>query len=228
MKKRMTSVIASIMTLAMATTSFAAGWQKNATGWWWQNTDGSWPSNGWVWLDGNGDGTAECYYFDRNGYLLVNTVTPDGYLVNDGGAWVVNNVVQTKQLGPGNSPSTAPSVSYPTTRSSSSGSSSSSTSKDGWYGSRYRQNGSYLKNTWKTIDGDRYYFDSNGYALTGFHTIGSKTYYFNSDGSLRKRSFSRDGYYYEVNSSGVITDVIDEDEALEELEFYADFFSAFE
>ncbi len=33
---------------------------------------------------------------------------------------------------------------------------------------------------------------------------------------------------YEINSSGVITDVIDEDEALEELEFYADFFSAFE
>ncbi len=174
------------------TTSFAAGWQKNTTGWWWQNPDGSWPANCWQWLDGNGDGTAECYYFDGNGYLLVNTITPDGYLVNDGGAWVVNNVVQTKQLGPSGAPSSSSSVSYSTKTSSSS---SSSTSRDGWYGSRYRQNGSYLKNTWKTIDGDRYYFDSNGYALTGFHTIGSKTYYFNSDGSLRRSSFSRDGYY---------------------------------
>lgn len=79
-------------------TVFAAGWQQNATGWWWQNDDGSWPANSWQWLDGNGDGVAECYYFDGNGYMLANTTTPDGYTVNADGAWTVNGVVQTKSV----------------------------------------------------------------------------------------------------------------------------------
>lgn len=49
-------------------------------------------------LDGNGDGVAECYYFDGNGYMLANTTTPDGYTVNADGAWTVNGVVQTKSV----------------------------------------------------------------------------------------------------------------------------------
>lgn len=32
---------------------------------------------------GSGDGTAESYCFDDWGYLYVNTVTPDGYQVNE-------------------------------------------------------------------------------------------------------------------------------------------------
>lgn len=35
---------------------------------------------------GSGDGTAESYCFDDWGYLYVNTVTPDGYQVNELGA----------------------------------------------------------------------------------------------------------------------------------------------
>lgn len=214
MKKRMmTALIAAIMAMAIATTSFAAGWQRNPNGWWWQNQDGSWPANCWQWLDGNNDGIAECYYFDGNGYLLVNTVTPDGYQVNGDGAWVLNNVVQTKQVGPNGTvaPSYSSSSSYQAVR-------------DGWYWDgpymKYRLNGKYLKNTWRTIGGDKYYFDSEGYAVTGFHTINGKTYYFNGDGTLRIRSFSRNGYYYVVpKSNGVITDVIDDDE-LDEWEFY--------
>jgi len=55
--------------------------------------------NSWQWLDGNGDGAAECYYFDGNGYMLANTTTPDGYMVNADGAWMENGAVQTKQVG---------------------------------------------------------------------------------------------------------------------------------
>ena len=100
--KTMKKIVALVMAMAMVVgsnmTVFAAGGQQNATGWWWQNDDGSWPANSWQWLDGNGDGVAECYYFDGNGYMLANTTTPDGYTVNADGAWTVNGVVQTKSV----------------------------------------------------------------------------------------------------------------------------------
>ena len=78
---------------------FASGWQENETGWWYgTNADNStWYSNGWQWIDGNGDGIAECYYFDGNGYMAANTVI-DGSAVDGNGAWMVNGVVQTKQV----------------------------------------------------------------------------------------------------------------------------------
>lgn len=93
------------VTLAMTTLSagaaFASGWQKNDMGWWYgTNADNSaWHANGWQWVDGNGDGVAECYYFDANGYCLMNTTTPDGYKVDSNGAWLVNGAVQTKKTG---------------------------------------------------------------------------------------------------------------------------------
>lgn len=61
------------------------------------NADNStWYANGWQWVDGNGDGVAECYYFDGNGYIATNGTTPDGYQVNGDGQWMQNGVVQTK------------------------------------------------------------------------------------------------------------------------------------
>lgn len=97
MKKKVI-IMAITITAALSTsmTSFAAGWQQDAAGWWWQDDDGSYPANTWRWLDGNGDGVAECYYFDNSGYMLANTKTPDGYSVNGSGAWVENGVVQTQ------------------------------------------------------------------------------------------------------------------------------------
>lgn len=102
MKKRfMTGIIAMAMTVAMGTTAFAAGWQQNATGWWYQTDDNgnAWHANGWQWVDGNGDGISEYYYFDENGYCLTNTVTPDGNTVNADGAWVLDGVTQTLATG---------------------------------------------------------------------------------------------------------------------------------
>lgn len=92
----LTAVAATVMAASMSLTAFAGSWQKNAAGWWWQNDDGSYPVSCWQWLDGNGDGTAECYYFNEAGYMLTNTTTPDGYIVNADGAWVVNGTIQTQ------------------------------------------------------------------------------------------------------------------------------------
>ena len=100
MKRVAALVLAASMVLGSAMTSMAASWQQNATGWWWQNDDGTWPANEWRWLDGNNDGVAECYYFDSNGYMAANTTTPDGYQVNADGAWVVNGAVQTQTTQP--------------------------------------------------------------------------------------------------------------------------------
>ena len=100
MKKRLLVVATAVMSMAMSMTAFASmgNWQQNATGWWWQRTDGSYPAGECKWIDGNGDGTAESYYFDQNGYLITNTTTPDGYTVNADGAWVQDGVVQKRQV----------------------------------------------------------------------------------------------------------------------------------
>ena len=100
MKKRLLVVAAvAVMSTMMSITAFAAmgSWQSDETGWWWHRNDGSYPANEWKWIDGNGDGTVECYYFNENGYLAVNT-TVDGSAVNTDGAWVENGVVQTRQV----------------------------------------------------------------------------------------------------------------------------------
>ena len=78
MKKKIAAAIVLMISIAAAASSaaFAGQWQSNETGWWWQNDDGSYAANSWQWIDGNIDGTAECYYFDGNGYLLMNTTTP--------------------------------------------------------------------------------------------------------------------------------------------------------
>ncbi|WP_049962230.1 hypothetical protein [Oribacterium sp. FC2011] len=53
-------------------------------------------AKGWNWLDPNQDGVMECYYFNDDGTYLTNTTTPDGYLVDENGAWIKDGVVQTK------------------------------------------------------------------------------------------------------------------------------------
>ncbi len=96
MKRILMLLTATVLSLSAALTSFAGTWQSDATGWWYQNDDGSYPAGCWQWIDGNQDGVAESYYFNENGYCLMNTLTPDGYQVDANGAWIVNGVVQTQ------------------------------------------------------------------------------------------------------------------------------------
>ena len=51
---------------------------------------------GWQWIDTDANGVSECYYVGDDGAVLKNTTTPDGYLVNEQGAWIVDGVVQTQ------------------------------------------------------------------------------------------------------------------------------------
>lgn len=102
-KLQKTVLVTTVMSLTMAGTAFAGTWKTGATGenqsrWWYDNGDGAYTSNGWQWIDGNGDGIAECYYFDGNGWMLANTTTPDGYTVNENGAWVENGVIKVQNV----------------------------------------------------------------------------------------------------------------------------------
>ena len=99
MKRFKTVVTMLIMSVLANITAFAGAWVQNAQGRWYNNGNGTWPANTWQWIDGNNDGVAECYYFDPNGYCLMNTFTPDGYQVNVTGAWTINGVVQAKMVG---------------------------------------------------------------------------------------------------------------------------------
>ena len=88
---------AAVMTAAMSMTALAGQWRQDSAGWWWQEDDGSYARNTWQWLDGNQDGVYESYYFDDSGLLARNTVTPDGWEVNEAGQWIVDGAVQTRE-----------------------------------------------------------------------------------------------------------------------------------
>ena len=78
---------------AAALPVYAGSWRQNASGWWYQNDDGTYPAGGWQWIDSDGDGTAECYYFYSDGYMASNNDI-NGYHVNDAGQWTVGSRVQ--------------------------------------------------------------------------------------------------------------------------------------
>jgi len=111
MKKMWVCGLAAAMTVVMTVPAFAGEWkqdlsrpasQDGTSGWWYQNDDGTYPANGWFWLDGNEDGEAECYCFDNDGYALVSlynlTSKAAGYDVNMDGAWVENGEVQVQPV----------------------------------------------------------------------------------------------------------------------------------
>ena len=78
-------------------------WQQINGAWYYFDASGRMLANKWEWVDGNKDGTAECYLFSPTGAAYMNTATPDGYIVDINGAWIVDGTPQTKSVsvGPG-------------------------------------------------------------------------------------------------------------------------------
>ena len=48
------------------------GWKRNDTGWWWEESDGSYPTKRWKKINN------EWFYFDDRGYCLINRWFNDG------------------------------------------------------------------------------------------------------------------------------------------------------
>ena len=102
MKRAWLLLLTLLISMTMSVTAFAGVWKTgegaNQNRWWYDNEDGTYVQNGWQWLDGNQDGIAECYYFDGNGWMLSSTTTPDGYRVNENGAWISASGVETRAV----------------------------------------------------------------------------------------------------------------------------------
>ena len=95
-----TAAVTAALCAAMSMTAFAGQWQQDGTGYWWQDDDGSYPTNTWRWLDGkwyylNADGSmatgwkfvdGKWYYLQSDGSMAVNTWI-DGYYLNGSGTY---------------------------------------------------------------------------------------------------------------------------------------------
>ena len=112
MRKRIWKLVLAICVIftCMTSTAFADGWTKgqgeNNIRWWFDLGNGQYYGGSvseieWQWLDGNGDGVAECYAFDEDGWMYADTTTPDGYRVNSDGAWIADGIVQTTTVAAG-------------------------------------------------------------------------------------------------------------------------------
>ena len=68
---------------------------------------------------------------------------------------------------------------------------------------QYRdENGNFAVNTWKDIDGARYYFNQNGYMVSGWNSIDGNWYYFNNSGAMMTGIQFISGSYYGLASDG--------------------------
>ena len=82
--KKSLIMLSLLLSIVMSMNVFAGEWKSDANGYWYLKGDGSYPASGWEAIDG------KYYYFDANGYMLHDTVTPDGYWVGADGAWIQN------------------------------------------------------------------------------------------------------------------------------------------
>lgn len=146
-KKLMCSVSAVAVSAFLVIPVMAANeaqWKRNDKGWWYEEANGTYPTNAWklikdkwYYFDGIGymveNRWIGNYYLGADGAMLVSTSTPDGYYVDATGKWVEgarNTVNISKTSGSG------------TKRSSLGGGSSRSGGSGGSGGSRRSGGGS--------------------------------------------------------------------------------------
>lgn len=89
MKKNLFKILAGtmILTYALSISSLAGTWQASGDNWKYQNSDGSYVTDSWV-TENNAH-----YYFDSNGIMLRNTLSPDGYPLGRDGKRIQNNEI---------------------------------------------------------------------------------------------------------------------------------------
>lgn len=91
---------ASLLSLSVASTAMAGTWKQDSEGWRWKEDDHTYTASAWKWIDSDKDGMAECYYFDDNGILVTNAMTPDGRTVNENGAWTDDGIIRLRASNP--------------------------------------------------------------------------------------------------------------------------------
>ena len=112
------------------------------------------------------------YYVGKDGKRLKNTVTPDGYLLNKKGKKKSNTKVNGWVK-----------------------------IEKKWYYFDLKKK-KFLTDTFKKIDGKRYYLDENGVRAKGWQDIGSYRYYFSSKGAAATGETTIKGKDYLFNKKG--------------------------
>lgn len=163
--------------------SSAGTWKSDGGRWWYENGDGSYPSNGWTQI---GD---TWYAFDAAGYMQTGWyqsgdawyyLSADGSMItgwtNQGGTWYYMEdsgamAVGWRQL-------------------------------DGtWY---YFAGSGAMETGWKLIGGTWYYFAGSGAMTTGWSTISGTWYYFGGGGAMTVGWKQLDGSWYYFKGSGAM------------------------
>ncbi len=169
MKKIVSTLIISILMMVLAgTAAYAGTWLKDSNGWWYCNSDRTFPRNQWL-----KDTDGKYYYLNEKGYMLTNTITPDGRHVDATGAWLPTGGEQppsnyaTADQGQASNTSSGPWV----------------WEEDHW---RYRDSsGKYKNNEWyMDANGYKYHFDTFGNMDTGLKFIEGCWYHFSDEGYL--------------------------------------------
>ena len=163
---------------------YPEGWKQNATGWWYQKEDGSWPANCWYKVNG------QKYYFDANGYMRTGWLALGNkwYYLTDSGAMAQGWVMINKTwyyLTPG-----------------------SGVMKTGWYkvgNTWYYSNGSGAMQTgWLLLGNTWYYLTGSGAMAQGWTLVNGTWYYLNGSGAMQTGWLNLKGTWYYLNGNGAM------------------------
>ena len=172
-----------------------ASWQSNATGWWYQNADGSYPANEWKQING------EWYWFNQDGYMQISwqSVAGTWYYLGESGAMAhdtwINGIYYVGSNGAMLTNTTTPdgyAVDENGVWIQNTGSWQSN-STGWWY---QNADGSYPANEWQQIDGSWYYFNESGYMVA---SIWIGNYYLGENGAMLTNTTTPDGYVVDEN-----------------------------
>ena len=96
MKKIFYVLLSTIFIIMFTTVGFAGNFLQDSFGIKYDVGGGRYLENGWAWCDPAGTGIGYLYYFGPTGYILVNTVAPDGNIIDAAGRMLMNGVPATK------------------------------------------------------------------------------------------------------------------------------------
>ena len=149
-------------------TAVSEGWKKDDQGWWYQNADGSYPTNAWKEIDGRH------YYFGADGYMLHDTTTPDGYQVGADGAWIQTND-NTSDAGTAGTQMDGVTTNYITDSQILTGNTAGGWVDDQGERAYKKEDGQYCRMEWARIDGKDYYFDISAHVEWELDPLSART-----------------------------------------------------
>lgn len=176
-KRVLVGALAVSMIAGNCAPAFAAGsgWKQNNTGWWYQNTNGTYKTNTWF-QDGN-----DWYYFDGNGYMAT------GWLQDSTKNWYYLNPISNGKKGSMQTGWVQDGDKWYYLNSKAGGALQTGWINDGgkWY---FANSSGVMQSGVISVDGVVYYLNPNsdgtkGAMMVGTYTIDGKTYTFGDNGA---------------------------------------------